>query len=76
MARIYNNYSAGAALWSGIYGCSKQTSSSGYTLGLVFTAINPWHLCYNCNITTLPLGVGFGSGTEIRYESSIIKTSV
>ena len=38
----------------GIYGCSKQTSSSGYALGLgLFTAINPWHLCYNYYLYTL-----------------------
>ena len=43
-------YSTGGA-WPGIYGCSKQTSSSGYALRLsLFTAINPWHLCYNYNV--------------------------
>ena len=44
---ISNNYSTGG---QGFMAVSKQTSSSGYALGLsLFTAINPWHLCYNYN---------------------------
>ena len=40
-------YNSTGTRWPGIYDCSKQTSSSDYTLGLsLFTAINPWHLCY------------------------------
>ena len=43
--RIHNNYSPGGQEFMAI---SKQTSSSGYALQLgLFTAINPWHLCYN-----------------------------
>ena len=42
---IINSYSTGG---HGIYGYSKQTSSSGYAFRLsLFSAINP---CYNCNI--------------------------
>ena len=42
---IYNNYNPGGQEFMAV---SKQTSSSGYDLGLgLFTAINPWHLCYN-----------------------------
>ena len=46
---IYNSYGTGTR-WPEIYGCNKQTSSSGYALGLgLFTAINP----YNYNMSTI-----------------------
>ena len=46
--RIYNTGG------QGFMAVSKQTLLAGYALGFgLFTAINPWHYKYNCNISIL-----------------------